>query len=53
LSVMNFVKRTSLVECTPDALAAIGPAAMTLAEVEGLGAHYHSVAIRLNRQTDA
>ncbi len=53
LSVVNFVKRTSLVECTPDALAAIGPAAMTLAEVEGLGAHYHSVAIRLNRQTDA
>lgn len=52
LSVMNFMKRTSLIECSPDALAAIGPAAMTLAEVEGLGAHHHSVAIRLNRQTD-
>jgi len=52
LSVMNFMKRTSLVECSPDALAAIGPAAMTLAEVEGLDAHYNSVAIRLNRHTD-
>lgn len=49
LSVLNFMKRTSLVNCSPDALAAIGPAAMTLAQVEGLGAHDLSIRIRLNR----
>lgn len=50
LSVLNFMKRSSLVECTPDALAQIGPAAMILADVEGLGAHQRSIAMRLNRR---
>jgi histidinol dehydrogenase len=50
LGVGDFLKRTSLVSCTPDALAALGPAAIALAEAEGLGAHGRSVSIRLNRR---
>ncbi len=52
LSVLDFLKRTSLVRCDPASLAAIGPAAMTLAEAEGLGAHALSVSIRTNRRRD-
>jgi histidinol dehydrogenase len=48
LGVIDFMKRTSLLGCTPEALAAIGPAAVKLAEAEGLGAHGLSVALRLN-----
>jgi histidinol dehydrogenase len=48
LGVLDFMKRTSLVRCDADSLAAIGPAAVTLARAEGLGAHALSVAIRLN-----
>ncbi len=47
LNVLDFMKRTTLVGCSPAALAAIGPAAVALAEAEGLGAHALSVAIRL------
>jgi histidinol dehydrogenase len=50
LSVSDFLKRTSLVACTPEALAELGPAALVLAEAEGLGAHGRSVSIRLNRR---
>jgi len=50
LSVLDFMKRTSIVRCDAEALAAIGPAAVTLAECEGLGAHALSVAVRLNRR---
>ena len=50
LGVGDFLKRTSIVACTPEALAALGPAAMTLAEAEGLDAHGRSVSIRLNRR---
>jgi histidinol dehydrogenase len=50
LSVADFLKRTSLVACTPEALAELGPAALALAEAEGLGAHGRSVSIRLNRR---
>lgn len=48
LNVLDFMKRTSILKCTSDALAAIGPAAITLARAEGLEAHARSVAIRLN-----
>lgn len=48
LSVLDFVKRTSVLRCTPDTLRALGPAAIRLAEAEGLAAHGRSVAIRLN-----
>lgn len=50
LGVLDFMKRTSLIACDAGALGAIGPAAVTLAEAEGLGAHARSVAIRLNRR---
>jgi histidinol dehydrogenase len=50
LGVADFLKRTSIVACTPDALAELGPAAVALAEAEGLGAHGRSVSIRLNRR---
>jgi histidinol dehydrogenase len=49
LGVLDFMKRTTIVACDADSLARIGPAAVTLAETEGLGAHAASVAIRLNR----
>ena len=49
LGVLDFMKRTTLIGCDARGLAAIGPAAVTLAESEGLGAHARSVAMRLNR----
>jgi len=48
LSVLDFMKRTSILKCGPEQLHKLGPAAMTLAEAEGLEAHRRSVAIRLN-----
>jgi len=47
LSVYDFMKRTTFVGCTEESLHAIGPAAIRLAEEEGLDAHALSVAIRL------
>jgi histidinol dehydrogenase len=49
LGVQDFMKRTTFVGCTAEALALIGPAAIGLAAAEGLEAHGRSVAIRLNR----
>ena len=49
LSVMDFLKRTTLSRMTPTALGAIGPAAAALAMAEGLGAHARSVQARLDR----
>ncbi|WP_417766587.1 histidinol dehydrogenase [Stappia sp.] len=48
LSVLDFVKRTSILRCTAETLRELGPAAIALAEAEGLDAHGRSVAIRLN-----
>ncbi len=48
LGVLDFMKRTTLLGCDADSLRAIGPAAVRLAEAEGLGAHGLSVALRLN-----
>lgn len=47
LSVLDFMKRTSFLSLGADGLAAIGPAAVALAEAEGLPAHARSVALRL------
>jgi histidinol dehydrogenase len=47
LSVLDFLKRSSLISCSPESLRAIGPAAVTLANAEGLGAHALSIALRL------
>ncbi len=49
LGVPDFVKRTSILGCTPDALSELAEATVTLAETEGLEAHGRSVSIRLNR----
>src|SRR5262249_57136888 len=48
LSVLDFLKRTTLLACSPQTLAAIGPDAIVLAEAEGLDAHAASIAARLN-----
>ena len=49
LGVLDFMKRTSILGCDPGSLAALAPAAVTLAATEGLDAHGRSVSIRLNR----
>jgi histidinol dehydrogenase len=47
LSVLDFMKRSSLVAFSPEGLEALGGEAVTLARAEGLEAHAQSVAIRL------
>jgi histidinol dehydrogenase len=47
LSVLDFMKRTSFISMDRDALGKIGPAAIALAEAEGLPAHAKSVELRL------
>ena len=49
LGVLDFMKRTTHVRMTPDALRAVGPAAEVLARSEGLGAHALSLRLRLDR----
>ena len=48
LSVLDFMKKSSLLKLGPDQLRKLGGAAVTLAEAEGLDAHARSVSIRLN-----
>ncbi len=50
LSVLDFMKRTSILRLGPDSLASLAPAAMTLARAEGLEAHRRSVAVRLGHK---
>lgn len=52
LSVLDFMKRTTLARMTPEALKAIGPAAERLAISESLQAHGLSVRARLDRLND-
>ncbi|WP_298200155.1 histidinol dehydrogenase [Novosphingobium sp.] len=47
LSVLDFMKRTSFIQMDEAAMRAIGPAAIALAEAEGLPAHARSVELRL------
>lgn len=49
LSVLDFLKRTTIARMTPESLAAIGPAAERLARSESLEAHGLSVRARLDR----
>ena len=49
LSVLDFMKRTSFIQLDQAALEAIGPAAIALADAEGLPAHARSVAVRLGQ----
>lgn len=53
LSVMDFLKRTTLARMTPAALRAVGPAAERLAISESLEAHGLSVRARLDRLNEA
>lgn len=53
LSVLDFLKRTTWIEAGERGLAAVGQAAITLAEAEGLDAHARSIAVRLNRSAPA
>jgi len=48
LGVLDFMKRTSIVQCGPDQLRALAPAAIALGEAEGLDGHARSVAMRVN-----
>ncbi len=48
LSVLDYMKRTSLLKLGPEQLRELGPAAIEIARAEGLDAHAQSVAIRLN-----
>lgn len=52
LSVFDFIKRTTWVEGDAAALAQVGPAAVRLAETEGLAAHAQSIAIRLSSENE-
>ncbi len=49
LSVFDFLKRTTFVGADRSALAKVGPAAVALAEAEGLQAHARSIALRLGQ----
>jgi histidinol dehydrogenase len=51
LSVDNFVKRTSLIHYSADAFRREAADILRLAEVEGLGAHAHSIQVRLSRRS--
>ena len=50
LSVLDFMKRTSILKLDAGQLAELGPAAIALAEAEGLQAHARSVSIRMNQR---
>ena len=53
LSVFDFLKRTTWIAAGARGLGEIGPAAIALAEAEGLGAHARSIALRLNPGPDS
>jgi histidinol dehydrogenase len=48
LSVLDFMKRTSILSCDAETLRKLAPAALSLADAEGLSAHARSISIRLN-----
>ncbi len=50
LSVFDFIKRTSIIECTPESLEKIGSDAMSMAEDEGLDGHARSIEYRLSKK---
>ena len=53
LSVLDFMKRSSLIGCDAAALRTLGPAAAALARAEGLEAHALSITLRLGNDPDA
>ena len=50
LSVLDFMKRTSILKCGAASLARLGPAAIALGRAEGLDAHARSVALRIDHR---
>ena len=50
LSVLDFLKRTSILKCGAASLAKLGPAAIALGRAEGLDAHARSVALRIDHR---
>ena len=52
LSVLDYVKRTSILKLGSEQLQSLGPAAITLAQAEGLDAHARSVSIRMNQRDE-
>ena len=48
LSVLDYLKRITVQELTPDGLRGLGPTAVTLAHLEGLDAHAAAVTRRLD-----
>ncbi|HKX63971.1 MAG TPA: histidinol dehydrogenase [Rhizomicrobium sp.] len=52
LSVLDFMKRTTILGLDAKSIAAIGPQAVTLAQAEGLDGHARSIAARLNQKID-
>ena len=50
LSVLDFMKRTTLLGLDAKSINAIGPDALVLAQAEGLEAHARSISARLNRK---
>ena len=50
LSVLDFMKRTTLLSLDARAMATLGPDAIALADAEGLQAHANSIAARLNQK---
>lgn len=49
LTVSDFMKRSSLIGCSFEAINRLAPAAITLAEAEGLQAHALSLSVRLDK----
>ena len=52
LGVLDFMKRSSLIGASAEGLAAVGPAAVKLAEAEGLDAHARSLKVRMNPRSE-
>ncbi|MCI0600521.1 MAG: histidinol dehydrogenase [Beijerinckiaceae bacterium] len=50
LSVLDFMKRISILKCDAGGLAALGPAAIALGRAEGLDGHARSVALRIDHR---
>jgi histidinol dehydrogenase len=53
LSLVDFQKRMTVQELTPDGLRDLGPTAMTIAALEGLDAHANAVQVRLRQLANA
>ncbi len=53
LGVLDFMKRTSILKCGPEALRLLGPAAVRLSQVERLDAHGRSILVRSNAGSEA